>query len=290
MELSREEAVKFFNNLDELINNLKKDIEKTDDLSVEAFPTNNLFRAFHSIKVNANILGYEQLSNVCQLAGDVILKIRIGSLKFDDNVREILIKTTELLSTVSENLKNDGCEQILEQSSIPALIRDLTQQVPSSSGIAASDQSRTGIHVVYKDDRKKPEKLKSLVVEDEFVSRNMLLDFLSDYGQCDVAINGSEAVAAFKEALKKRENSYNLICMDIMMPETDGMEAARMIRQLEAENGVPAYAEVNIIMITALGDPKTVINSYYNCGATSYLVKPINLKRLKVELEKLGII
>jgi two-component system chemotaxis response regulator CheY len=62
--------------------------------------------------------------------------------------------------------------------------------------------------------------------------------------------------------------------MDIMMPQMNGKEALQIIRELEKTMGVKGVDEVKAIMITALGDPKTVFESFFKSGATSYLVKP----------------
>ncbi len=116
--------------------------------------------------------------------------------------------------------------------------------------------------------------MKSLVVEDDFVSRIVLQKMLSAYGPCDVAVNGREAIEAYSLALNDG-NPYELICLDIMMPEMDGKEALKKIRQLEKELGIHPVNEVKIFMITALDTPKDVVDAYYQGGCTAYLVKPI---------------
>jgi Response regulators consisting of a CheY-like receiver domain and a winged-helix DNA-binding domain len=83
---------------------------------------------------------------------------------------------------------------------------------------------------------------------------------------------------------------YDLICMDIMMPKMDGREALRLVRKLEKELEVPPNLEVKVVMTTALDDPKTVFDSFYQDGATAYLVKPISKQKLVRELRALGLI
>jgi two-component system chemotaxis response regulator CheY len=71
-----------------------------------------------------------------------------------------------------------------------------------------------------------------------------------------------------------------------MMPNLDGSEALRQIREFEKSQGVPQTAECAVFMITAQDDPKTVFNSFYKNGATSYIAKPISRTKLLAELRK----
>ena len=131
--------------------------------------------------------------------------------------------------------------------------------------------------------------MKTLIVEDDFVSRRILKDILSPYGDCDIAIDGSEAIQAYRLAQEDRK-PYDLICMDIMMPKVDGQEALVAIREIERIAGVQSRDEVKVIMISALDSPKTVFASYYQGGATSYMVKPIRRATLVEEIGKFGLL
>lgn len=131
--------------------------------------------------------------------------------------------------------------------------------------------------------------MKCLIVEDDFISRRILKELLSPYFDCDIAVNGEEAVTSFHLA-HEGKRPYDLICMDIMMPEVDGNEALRRIRDLEKGMGIAQNLEVKVIMTTALDDPQTVIHSYYKGGATSYIVKPVSKQKLLLDLRKLGLI
>lgn len=116
--------------------------------------------------------------------------------------------------------------------------------------------------------------MKILIVEDDFGSRVSIQRMLSSFSICDVAINGKEAVDAFNASLEEGE-PYDLICMDIMMPEMSGREALSLIREKEKLFNIAPRDEVKIVMMTALDMAKDVIDAYYNGGCTSYLVKPI---------------
>ena len=131
--------------------------------------------------------------------------------------------------------------------------------------------------------------MKSLVVEDDFVSRLVLQKMLMPCGTCNIAVNGKEAVEAYILAHSEGE-PYDLICLDIMMPEMDGREALKKIRQKEIDLNILPQKETKIIMITALDTPKEVIDAYYQGGCTSYLVKPINKEKIINAIKELELI
>jgi len=129
--------------------------------------------------------------------------------------------------------------------------------------------------------------LKTLIVEDELTSRVLLRELLKRYGAPLVVMNGLEAVQAVKEAIAAGE-PYDLICLDIMMPEMDGQQALRKIRQIEAEAG-DGVKRARVIMTTAHADKSNVMQAIQ--GQCDYfLVKPIDGRVLLEELRRLGLI
>lgn len=130
--------------------------------------------------------------------------------------------------------------------------------------------------------------MKTLIVEDDFTSRLLLQKFLESYGPSHIAVNGKEAVEAARLALESGE-PYDLILMDIMMPEMNGMQALSEIRSLEEARGIRSSKGTKIVMVTALGDVKSISGAYSSlCDA--YLVKPIEKEKLLGELRKLELI
>ncbi len=130
--------------------------------------------------------------------------------------------------------------------------------------------------------------MRFLVVDDDFQTRLQVQRFLYPYGYVDVATDGEEAVEAFRLALKEGA-PYDLITLDILMPNSDGQEALREIREIEKEKNVPEASAVKVIMISGLDDAKEVHDAFFLGSATSYLVKPIHHKVLMDEIRSLGI-
>ena len=130
--------------------------------------------------------------------------------------------------------------------------------------------------------------MKILIVDDDFTSRKILLKYLSECGQCDIAVNGKEAVEVFKGALEENE-SYDLICLDIMMPEMNGQEVLKEIRQFEKQKEIYDLDGVKVIMTSALDDSDNIKTAFRE-QCEGYLVKPIDKQKLIQKMESLDLI
>ena len=125
-----------------------------------------------------------------------------------------------------------------------------------------------------------------MIVEDDVVSQQLLQQLLVDFGSTDLVSNGHEALEVVKEAIQN-ELPYDLICMDIMTPEMDGMEALHQIRRLEINHFQPGLKIAKIIMITAKGQACDVMGAF-RAGCEAYLIKPICKNKLVEQLSELG--
>ena len=130
--------------------------------------------------------------------------------------------------------------------------------------------------------------MRILIVEDDFFSRTYMLKIMSKYGECDVTVDGTEAVEAFAMALESSDG-YDLVCLDIMMPVLDGYQALAKIRELEAKANVPEDKMAKIIMTTALNERRNVTKAF-ELGCTAYAGKPIDQEKFENVLRKLELI
>lgn len=105
---------------------------------------------------------------------------------------------------------------------------------------------------------------------------------LKQYGALHIAVNGKEAVEAVRTAMDAGD-PYDLVCLDIMMPEMDGHQALKEIRGLEESRAVLPPNGAKIFMVTALDRVKDVSRAFHGlCDA--YLVKPLEKTKLMEQL------
>ena len=119
---------------------------------------------------------------------------------------------------------------------------------------------------------------KGLVVDDEIVNRVVAKSHLEKLGfEVDQAVDGKDCITKFKG------QKYDLIIMDLQMPELDGFEATEEIRQLEQESG---QKPVSILALSAsiLG---TVWEKCEAVGMNGYLGKPFRSEELNQKLQEL---
>ena len=130
--------------------------------------------------------------------------------------------------------------------------------------------------------------LKILIAEDDLISRKFLGKFLAQYGECDMVVDGLEAVDAFLMAMRDKE-PYDLICLDIMMPKVDGVKVLKAIRDIETQHGILPEKRSKVIMTTALSEAQYV-QTAFDYGCEAYAAKPIETDKLTEVLLKLRLI
>jgi two-component system, chemotaxis family, chemotaxis protein CheY len=130
--------------------------------------------------------------------------------------------------------------------------------------------------------------MKTLIVDDDELSRMLMSDILSPYGSCDTANNGIDAIALFEKALSGGV-PYNLICLDILMPEMDGHQVLKQIRSIEDSRGIAAPDAVKIIMVTSESDVDIILKAY-NIRCDVYVTKPFTRQLIVDKIRYLNLI
>ena len=120
--------------------------------------------------------------------------------------------------------------------------------------------------------------MKILVADDDAVARLLVSKTLSRLGEVTSCEDGAEACREFSEALAANQ-AFDLVCLDIMMPNMTGLEALQHIRREEVESGQGPSQPTPVIMITAL-DANSEIDIAFRELCDAYLVKPIHPDRL----------
>ncbi|MGE5479378.1 MAG: response regulator [Chloroflexota bacterium] len=130
--------------------------------------------------------------------------------------------------------------------------------------------------------------MKILVLEDEPTSRLLIKKILNEFGQVVTTENGVEAVEAFRAAVEEGER-YDLVFLDIMVPDIDGQEVLRRIRAIEEKAGLDRLNKASrIVMITALQDVSNVMQAFSEqCEA--YIFKPFSKEIVRSTIEKLNL-
>lgn len=128
--------------------------------------------------------------------------------------------------------------------------------------------------------------MKILVVDDEMVSREKMKMIMGHFGECDAVENGADAVEKFVSAWNGW-SPYDLISLDVQMPEMDGLQVLNRIRGMEREKNVPEDKRARVIMVTARNDKDTIVSSI-QAGCNDYVVKPFDKTIVAKKLAKLG--
>jgi len=129
--------------------------------------------------------------------------------------------------------------------------------------------------------------MKILIADDDFTSRVLLQELLSDFGEVQTGVTGTEAVELFRRALNAGK-PFQFVCLDIMMPEESGLEALARIRALEEAVGIRGLDRSRILMITALDDSRTIMTAFREM-CDGFVVKPLDPHALFRQMADLGL-
>lgn len=194
-----------------------------------------------------------------------------------------LVICKEFLNLMDGDIKVESIEGVGTKFNFHFFVEPALSNILGKKSTTQTDQSKVQTEPIYEqldqslvEQRKK---FRILLAEDNLINQKVAIRTLTSFGyNVDAVVNGEQAVSEHKS------KNYDLILMDIQMPEVDGYTATKMIRKLESPlNSVP------IIALTAhalLGDKEKCLIA----GMNDYIPKPVVAKEIIQILDKyLGI-
>jgi len=129
--------------------------------------------------------------------------------------------------------------------------------------------------------------MRILIVDDDSKNRKLLAKMMADFGECETVESGKEAFSAFTKAWENWR-PFNIIFLDILMPEMDGKEVLQKIRELEKEKNISEPHQAKIIMVSGMSE-KDIVLQCLEEGCDEFIVKPIEIKLLYEKINNLGL-
>jgi signal transduction histidine kinase/DNA-binding response OmpR family regulator len=194
-----------------------------------------------------------------------------GKIKERGGVKCVVVMISAVeWSVIADEARNAGVDKFLPKPLFPSAIADcINECFGAEKALSVSDNARTAECF---------DGYSLLLVEDVEINREIVLSlFESTMLNIECAENGKEAVRMYSESPGK----YDLILMDLQMPEMDGYEATRRIRALQ----IPGAAEIPIVAMTA-NVFKEDIEKCLESGMNDHLGKPIDFDDAMNKLRK----
>ncbi|MCL2440804.1 MAG: response regulator [Treponema sp.] len=191
---------------------------------------------------------------------------------YDESVKSVVIMITAAEWTVVEKeARKAGVDKFLSKPLFPSCVANIINEALGIDHNKLDEAHTDKINGIYEGRR-------ILLVEDVEINREIVTALLEPTKiEIDYAENGKEAVRLFSESPDK----YELILMDVQMPEMDGYEATRRIRAF----GIPQAASIRIVAMTA-NVFREDIERCLEAGMDNHIGKPLDFNEI---IEKLNI-
>lgn len=130
--------------------------------------------------------------------------------------------------------------------------------------------------------------MKTLIVEDNKSSSEILKKLLAPFGAVSIATNGEEAFDLYCNA-RSEGAPFELMLLDILMPLVDGHTCLAAIREYEEHLGIVGSDAIPVIVISSINESGDLYQATAQ-GCSAYLVKPIDKEKLFFEIKRLGLV
>lgn len=276
-DIFKEEAYELLDDIEDTLLLLRDDLTNTENI-------NRIFRAVHTIKGSGAMFGFNEVADFAHKFENAIDAIRKGEAKLSAQCLNVFLAARDQIKIILE-AGSPASPEITKSSQqlIQQLIAAVSTPAPALSpqpllqAKQAPEQPHAHKQYARSADLLQLPRITALIVEDEFISRYILQEFLHPLGTCHIAVNGFEAILAFKNALVENR-PYDLTCLDIMMPGMSGTQVAREMRRLETE--LRTKKNCKILMTTAISDKEVIVGMFQDKLCDAYLIKPIKKENL----------
>lgn len=131
-------------------------------------------------------------------------------------------------------------------------------------------------------------KIKALIVEDVLIIQRLLEHILGDKAECIAVTDGKSAVQRFSQEYFNGV-PFNLVCLDIFLPEMNGLDVLSYIRNFESEIKLKEDERSKIVMVTSVSSANTIKQAREK-GCNGYIIKPFSIEDVQEELSRLDLI
>jgi DNA-binding response OmpR family regulator len=132
--------------------------------------------------------------------------------------------------------------------------------------------------------------MRTLVIDDDYSCSTMFSMFFKRYGDCDITSIGQDGITAYKNAVRSG-NMYDLVVIDLILPDTNGIEILKLIRAEEDMCNVSDDFRTKVLLTTSLDDEENrIIEKILTKGIEAYYVKTFANGGLREKLTELGFI
>lgn len=130
--------------------------------------------------------------------------------------------------------------------------------------------------------------MRVLVIDDDEPTRKLLKSMVAKMGECETADSGKAALSAFKKAWQDWR-PFDLIFLDILMPEMNGSQVLTKIRELEKNKGIPDKLKAKIIMVSGVSQ-KEMVMACLRDGCDDFMVKPLETQLVINKVRHFGML
>jgi CheY-like chemotaxis protein len=181
----------------------------------------------------------------------------------------IMLTAVQDIRKVVECMQKGASDYLTKPISLEGLLSAIER-----AGPLEKKEERTGLRI--------------LVLEDDASTCRLMQIFLDPIGECRILSGGRAALDAFQSALDQGK-PFDLLLLDIMVPEINGIEVLRKVRTMEQSRGIHNRNRVKVIITSSLSDARNMEQAQ-SADSDGYLVKPVNRAKLLSTIRTVGLL